>query len=424
MEKRPDWEEWVKRKLVNSRKGMAGTGDTFGRIAAGEAMRKVITLEPGDFSIRNFISEEIQRYMSAPINYDLWYLNNLYNMLMLDDPPVDCIPPDYLADELDFFETAGQVKPKCFIRNVEDLVPPDFLNDVPISVQWLALREYFIHLMPFETVLYGNWVQLQTEMDFPHHPDMKDYCAYIAIPGGQLGVMEVEAIFKQTDTEGAGYAPDPPPILDSSCEYFFPPANADTGNNICMGEHFMESAYVVPDAKRANVERLAKPVIPESHYPIHPKKPQFWMRYWIHKDEKFPTPGEFVGVLCKSLALPPHVWWFQATCPFVYAGNWFETESLTGGVITQVIEEADRDDDGIGYLYYIRVQGREIKMNGSDFWRYNVNDRVGILKVQDVPVVARQTSWIWTEQERIRIADIGLMFESDRYQIVPIDFYK
>jgi len=131
-----------------------------------------------------------------------------------------------------------------------------------------------------------------------------------------------------------------------------------------------------------------------------------------------------LGVLCKPLALPPHIWWFQESTPFVYAGNWFETESLTGGVVTAVVLEADREDDGIGNLYTVKVHGREIKINSSDFLEYEVDDRVGILKVDAFTETPRAASFKWSDQIRITETDEGETFGSDRYVILPIDFYK
>jgi hypothetical protein len=128
------------------------------------------------------------------------------------------------------------------------------------------------------------------------------------------------------------------------------------------------------------------------------------------------------------------VWWFQESSPFLYAGCWAETRHLTGGVITGITEEADRDDYGIGSLYTVRTQGYEIKVNASDFFGYQEGDRVGILKKEMVAATpgdfeesededgVQEMAFLYTEQVVITAEDEGLLRED--LMIVPIDFYK
>jgi hypothetical protein len=128
------------------------------------------------------------------------------------------------------------------------------------------------------------------------------------------------------------------------------------------------------------------------------------------------------------------VWWFQESSPFLYAGCWAETRHLTGGVITEITEEADRDDYGIGSLYTVLTQGYEIKVNASDFFGYQEGDRVGILKKEMVAATpgdfeesedeegVQEMAFLHTEQVVITAEDEGLLRED--LMIVPIDFYK
>ena len=169
--------------------------------------------------------------------------------------------------------------------------------------------------------------------------------------------MEVISVLQETDLTGykfaavdsnGGYDPKLPaevedkdkPKTQSTPEMF--PDMSDAGQNYCFGKHLIEEAYLTPDAVSRDVELFASEI---SGYEVEPK---FWMRYWINKDSKLPVPGEFIGILCRPVAAPPHVWWFQESAPFVYAGNWMETGTLTSGVVTVVTEEDDRDDEGIG----------------------------------------------------------------------------
>jgi hypothetical protein len=190
-----------------------------------------------------------------------------------------------------------------------------------------------------------------------------------------------------------------------------------------VGDHLIKSGYVAVDDRKRGLEMQASP-FPESFYVDAANMPKMWMRYWIHGDETFPIPGEFLGIICKPLALPPHVWWFQETSPLVYAGNWFETSNLTGGVVEEIVLEADREDDGIGNLYTVKVQGRPIKINASDFLPYEVGDRVGVLKVDTVIETPQTESFRWSYQIRLLESDEEQPFGNDEYVIIPIDFYK
>lgn len=397
----------------------------FGRMAT-DGVRSRVVIEPGDFVKKNAISGEVSKVTTNPIAYDLWYLKHTQNIISLEDPAMDAVPQSYLDGPLDFLaDKLGGVKPKCFIRNLSDMVPQDFQNDPAISAQWKAMREYFIHLMPFETWLFGIGAQMpSTGPPQSNGFNPNNAVGYLAFPVGQIGVMEVMSLLRESvlDDDGLDITDDQKADYTEAGGGLFPPPNVDTGKNKCFGDQFITSGYVVVDGRRRNIELTASP-IPGQFYNPGVNSPQLWMRYWIMTDEKFPIPGEFLGILCKPLALPPHIWWFQETTPFLYAGNWFETGNLTGGVVTAVVLEADRTDDGVGNLYTVRVQGREIKINSSDFLTYEVDDRVGILKVGTVLETSTEDSFRWWDQVRLTESDENRTFGNDEYVIVPIDFY-
>jgi len=418
--------DFFKKNRLNIGKGVSGTGSLFGEIAD-RSGRDIVTLEPGDYA-----NPSTDTIIHDPIAYDLWYLNNTVNILSMETTPKDSVLQTYLDGPLDFLsDKVGSLKPKCFIRNITDLIEPyiitQFLPQAPISALWIQYREYFIHLLAYEMWLSGQceeFVSAGAAID--HGFDRNKIVGYISFPVGQLGAMEVMSILAQSDTEADDFEllENQKPDFTPAGGGLFPPLNKESGKNYCVGDHLIESGYVVKEEKMRNLEWQSATPYPSGIYALDPKKPQFWVRYWIHADETFPTPGEFLGIVCKSLALPPHIWWFQESNPFLYAGNWFETNNLTGGVVTVVLLEADRTDDGIGNLYTVKVQGREIKINSSDFLAYAVGDRVGVLKIQSVMTTGRADSFKWHEQTRIEESDINTTFNSTLYSIIPIDFYK
>lgn len=399
--------EYIQRSL-NIRKGISGTGGLYGDMLRNQA-RPIHVLEPGDHSVLG-VKKEIERSQSSPIAYDLWYLKHKVNLLFRTTLRDKTIPQDYLDDQLGFLAyPLENMKPMCIIENIEDLAPPSYLNDPSIQAQWKSLNKYFIHLMPYEMRAYNlpeqfpspgvtkyQFVPYETEfgtkyrmvkVDDPALFIREDYVGYLTFPCGQLGVMEVLSILKQTETEADGFllGDEFKPILESTCDFFFAPVNDYTGQNKCFGEHMIESGYVVPggipdpENQERQMEWLNTWPIPFEYY--EDCAPQMWIRFWIHKDDKFPVPGEFIGVLARSMALPPHIWWFQESCPFVYAGNWMETDNLTSGIVVEKILEADRTDGGFGTQYKIKVQGWDIIAYASDFMDYAVDDRVGVMKV-------------------------------------------
>lgn len=415
----------ISRFLANARKGVSGTGALFSQIIEKYAKDHPVTLEPGDLYVSRF--KDLPKSITAPTAYDVWYLQHPVNMLTAEDSTIDSIPQEYLDGPLSFLaDDMGGLKPMRFIRDVDDLVNWHISDWRSATYLWNHKAEYFIHLMPFE--IWGTAGKPQytskgppTERGF----DPNYIVGYLAFPMGQTGVMEVISLFFETDTEATDFnLPDElKPNNETVCEYLFPPVDDYTGKSVCYGRHIMDNGYRVTEAERGNVELLATP-FPENVYSSVFGKPNFWARFYFREDETCPTPGEFVGILCKPLALPPHVWWFQETSPFLYAGNWFETQALTGGVVTAITAEVDRTDGGIGNQYTVKVQGREIKIEASDFLEYEVGDRVGILKVASVTENPPSTSFCWADQTRITEAEVGQSFDHDEYVIIPITFYN
>ena len=427
--------------LLNLKKGASGTGVIFGEMVD-RYNRPLTQLEPGDIAL-TAADRDLERHHYAPIAYDLWYLFTPVNLFSRTTEKYDYIPDKDLPNEVfDFLnnELKG-LRPITFIRDLESLIGPTPLDWLwkcePIPKQWLDLREYFIHLIAYET--WHPKMAAQYDSAGPDKKDgfIRDECiGYIAFPVGQIGAMEVLSILQQTKTDGLDLTEEETPVTESICDWLFPPIDQYSGQNKCFGDQFIESGYYIPIEKRKNVEWLGvSGFLRNSRDEWHTRtfgpswendyadiRPMFWMRYWIHRDETFPVPGEFVGIIAKPLALPPHLWWFQETSPLVYAGNWMETQALTSGVVISKTAETARTDGGIGTEYKVKVHGWEIYCYASDFLEYDVDDRVALLKIAGVADKPAEISFTWR--------DMYMMEEMDKhrktynYVIVPIDFYK
>jgi len=273
----------------------------------------------------------------------------------------------------------------------------------------------------------------------------------VAFPIGQLGVMEVISLLQETSLNG--YAFD---AYDGNSDYhallplttledkdkptvqsppeMFPDMN-DAGQAYCYGRHLIDGyGYCKPETPVANrngnnssgttayaptasldVELWANN-IKDYGEAIEPKK---WLRYWIHKDSTLPVPGEFIGILCRPLASPPHVWWFQESAPFLYAGNWMETQYLTSGMVLSVTVEGDRTDGGTGNAYTVAIQGVHVVINASDFFSYSAGDRVAVLKTVAIGTATAFSSF---QQTAFKQADENAT--KSTYVIIPATFYK
>ncbi len=406
--------------LVNRFKGVAGSGDVLGELV--DRYGKPMTmLEPADAILSGQTKSEILKQIYSPIAYDLWYFVHKVNMLSGALEGYDHIPDEFLNDNLSFLQDKLQgVKPYSFLRDLESLVlyEPRYWEWQTPDPYWQANTEFFIHLMAYE--MWSPTIPAQCESagaDTRYGFDRDASVGYLAFPVGQLGVMEVISILKQTELEIEDFnlKNEHKPILDSTSQFFFTPADNNTGKNYCFGDHIVESGYIIPKDKRGNVEYLNVTPISTDYY--NDVSPQFWFRYWINKEEKFPVPGEFVGILVKPLALPPHAWWFQKTSPFLYAGNYVETHNLTSGVITDIIPEEDRGG-GIGDLFKVLICGYEVEIDSSDFKDYDIGERVGILKTSTVTNNFNTVSFMWGNMV------LPPDNTEETYIILPISFYK
>lgn len=405
--------------VISSLKGISGTGDILAALSK-LSPDTPLTLEPGDYTSGDANT-------AAPIGYDLWYLWTHDNFLehYHTEETTDYEP--YLGESLEFLQRLPGLKPLRTVKNLSQLVATTVTNPFVVfgqRTEWINNGIYWVNTIAFE--LWNTDAGMQYGSDGTG-PDFKpnDYAGYLTFPMGQLGVMEVISLMQETKLSGYRHdgasLTEPAEVRDEylplaygdPADSMFPPP-VHVGMNYCYGNHLIESGYVTKDP---GVELFASPL---SKYrgEVKPKK---WFRFWITKTSTFPVPGEFIGILCKPMVAPPHIWWFQESTPLLYAGNWIETGNLTSGVVVSVTLEADRPSGSIGDEYEVRIQGCTVTVHATDFFIYKEGDRVAVVKM-DTIAEARTTSFTWNDQATMK--DTDKETTKSNYVLAPFVFYK
>jgi hypothetical protein len=117
-------------------------------------------------------------------------------------------------------------------------------------------------------------------------------------------------------------------------------------------------------------------------------------------------------VLAKPTPIP-HIWWFQESSPFLYAGNWFETQYWTSGIV----KEIHTLDDAAYKCYEVTVKGLTLFLKPTDFKEYEVGDRVAIIKTDGKEVF----SW---EDLKDREGESTKESPLSDWFIIPYSFYE
>jgi hypothetical protein len=406
--------------VIESLKGIVNSGGTIGQMATLLNKEFGLTLDPGDAMIN---SKDSQVVMAAPIAQDLWYLFNHVNGMTWIQK--DANTTDYFTQRLAFFATKLQgieaLKGLTTPTDITKGIPPDTADwdkymGAGSLTEWKNIAKPWYQLMAFEILFKKQSFRYNSEATTPD-----DVVGYISFPVAQLGVMEVISLVQQSLTDASTFTmnDDEKPVKESPS--LFPPMTGWILNK-CYGRHLIESGYLVPDAEKSKYLHPAKTIIPEQKYGAD-IKPKGWARLWITRTDKWPVPGEFIGILCKPTPVP-HCWWFQASYPFLYAGDWFDTWDLTSGIIETKTTGVTHHTNGTSCtLYRVRIYGRLIDIYSSDFLDYTVGDRVGVCKVFFMVKDPRTTSFDFQDQAaQTGIAPEPLM--SVDYVIIPITFFQ
>jgi hypothetical protein len=269
---------------------------------------------------------------------------------------------------------------------------------------WTNSAPYMIKEMRYETILNGKSFKYYSQ-GMPI-----DSVGYLAFPIGQLGVMEIVSLIGESVTEDDSFSTNAQDAIVEGKE-MMPPVHNNRGH--CAGEHLIEDGYLIQD----KVEYLADDF--EDQESIEPHR---WLRYWIHKDDTFPVPGEFVTLLAKPELLPElfHVWWFQETYPFLYSGQYWENEYYTSGIVQEIIEPGDESEEETN-IYKIWIRGFEMWLRPTDFYLYEVDERVAIVK--ETLDLIDNMDWTLIESDKDNDSSSKDNPDEDWY-IAPISFYE
>lgn len=385
-----------------------------GRLSDESRPLQVTAIEPGDFGVATSGQELMAR---LPVEADVWYLIVPENIL-----------PDWKAPDVVKDQDIARLK-DSMPEALRAVSPMRTAREPGQAHEMAHSYEYAVKAMHF-------WVRrismpLDLASEYPNETrDQSQVRVVLGIPVGPLGVMESVSLVSET-MKGE----DRPWELQPGGG-FFPPYHGKA--NILPGIKLVESGYV----KRSDdTQLLAAPL--RNVVPAHSI-----LRYYVFDlDGKWPRPGEFIGVLCRPISW--WAWWWQETKPFLYAGNFFETEFLTSGVVLEVFKQvedeagdvalaprADGDAQGdLPDIYKLRVKLDHVYVLATDWKRYDVGDTVAVLKVSnDVMKVPfdhtrlkdpeiRKEDPATRDRYHEEFAD-GLVPIYSRWRIVPLDFYK
>lgn len=375
-----------------------------------------LVFRPGDQTL-NFGDENVPAKvgLGAPIAYDIWYLAGAGNVLTLGGK----VQADSMEKMAEFFSSVDEAKP---LKTPGGHSSDGLASGVSVGPVTDQGESYVIKEARFETYLTGNGAAFDS---VGPSVGKNDLAGYIAIPIGPLGVMwRISLATESSLSEGTGSGVHPASGDNRTIPggELLPPFDMQVKET--CGEMLMNKGYLLDDD--TTCELMAEGFGDD---PKHHK----WLRYWIKKENTAIVPGEFVGILCRPW--PLHCWWHQETAPFVYAGNWIETEFYTSGFVKEVIEEGDYTPEGdeVGSRYKVWVKNEEIVVKSTDFLEYAVGDRVGLLKTyregDGGPSLGGSmtpagpgggtTNFTWRELE-LQDTEDEL---NTKWVIVPVDFY-
>ena len=395
--------------------GLAARTRLMYRMAGLDSLADIVTFAPGERVLSFSDDDPLMKVgLGAPIAADIWYLAGAGNALTFGGKEQS----ESMAKMEEFFKSVDDAKPLKIPGGNAEAGLASGLSVGPITS---GGEEYVIKECRFETMLKGNGAG--TDSVGPSEGNKNEMAGYIAVPIGPLGVMwRISLATESSLSEGTGTGVFPASGNNKTLQggELLPPFDMQVKET--CGEMMMNKGYLLDD------ETSCELILDGNDPPEFHK----WLRYWIKKDNTTIIPGEFVGILCRPW--PLHCWWHQETAPFVYAGNWLETEFYASGVVKGVLTEEEVNEDGeVGSRYKIWIKNEEITVKSTDFLEYEVDERVGILKtyregeggpsyggsMTSAGSGGGTTNFSWEELE---LQDTGSELNTE-WVIVPVDFY-
>jgi hypothetical protein len=168
-----------------------------------------------------------------------------------------------------------------------------------------------------------------------------------------------------------------------------------------------------PDRVLQNITALDRELDPE-YYGVYladelkgaPKADgvKWWSRVNINTEDTFPIPGEFVGLGTRMM--PGEFSDQQQSSPYLYAGNWIDYIYYTSGEVEEVYMDGDTP------MLTVKWRSRTLRLKQTDYAKYEVGDRVTILKRVDTNKVTQT----WEDQDTTEPSD-------DQWVVAPFMFY-
>ena len=398
----PDITELIKKAKIYLPSGASFTGDLSERIRGlfaliNKDLSQVISTQVGDY-VRTATKDDVGISLAAPIGYDVWYLFHTKSILPFETGGDNARTTQILKRLAPFLSKLQNIRPLRTLRDPDEI---GRVLDVYL-MKWSFVNSgpYMVKEMRYETILNGKSFKY-----FSQGMSSRSV-GYLAFPIGQLGVMEIVSLIGESVTEDDGFSIGSQEAIVAGNE-MMAPAHSNRGH--CVGTHLIKGGYLVQD----NVELMADDFKGQESV-----KPHRWLRYWLKPEDTFPVPGEFVCLLAKSELF--HVYWFQETYPFIYSGNFFETEYYTSGIIKEIIEPDDESEEKTN-IYKVWIRCYEMYLRPSDFYEYEVDERVAVVK----ETLALIDNWDWTLLESDKDNDSSSASSPDKdWRIVPISFYE
>lgn len=399
--------------------------------------------------------------ISLPVASDIWYLAIGASILPFRGENYQENAAKILGFLEKYLARLDNIKPLKSLQSYKDI--NTYMNWSTFTKVWESDRvPRVIRETRFETWMFNQYTEFPSKG--PKEPVVASgelYSGLLSFPVGPLGVMEVTSIFSESmddmlkdgipfSADGAVTIENPDGwdcVTDRPLQGLMSPMT--DMKSICPGVHLVEKGYLVT---RRDTEYPAEPFNGyDNILPFHS------MRYYLHRDAKWPLPGEFIGLLAKPW--PTHVWWFQETSPFLYAGNWFETNYCTSGIVKEILQpytkeqlqtatseeqqalaafgapDHFRKNEGmVGLVYKCVVRGVEICIATSDFCGYALEDRVAILRINDLDRSLDNTKgnfkWkdmedliAWEKKVKETSSNLPYIIHSNM-MILPMSFYK
>jgi hypothetical protein len=412
--------------------------EMFASVLPDYDLSQLLVMDVGDSKVGS--EEGYNIGLSLPVASDVWYL-------VIGASILPFVGEDYQENTTKILGFLAS-----YLTGLDNIKPVRSLQkytDLKVSMDWSQMRvEYDSGRAPYviREMRFESWM-LNRNTEFPSKGPKASieagitssaatsmgqlYCGLLSFPVGPMGVMEVLSIFSESMTDmitnaipfSSNITIEMPVgwkcVTDRSLSGLMSPMTDLKG--ACPGVHIVEKGYLIaskdaeyPAEVFAGYDKIL---------PFHS------LRYYLRRDAKWPLPGEFIGLLAKPW--PSHVWFFQETSPLLYAGNWFETNYYTSGVITAILQPLEGQ---VGLVYKCVVRGVEVYVATSDFYGYAVGDRVAILRTNDLDRFMDTTkgNFKWKEMENLIAreklekntpSNLSYIIHPNM-MILPMSFYK